>query len=155
MGVPQGELSHFHVYNSGRLSEKLSFSFSSSQWLVFYELGVAECLQDKLRRSVLDKCEFLGSSTGSLAATALALNLDINGLTRALMELSCQTCSRLLGPLSGLSGPLKEVLNSFIWPDVDNGYSRLFIQVSSFPFLQTHLATRFTDKQVVFINDRM
>ena len=71
-------LYQLHVYNSGTLSETLAFSFAACDMLVFYELGVALAIQQMIKPIYLRDASFVGSEAGSLPATALALNIDID-----------------------------------------------------------------------------
>lgn len=56
-----------------------NFSFAMGGWLMFYSFGVAKCLLDHgLHRVRPMRQSFIGSSAGSLAAAALALEADID-----------------------------------------------------------------------------
>lgn len=56
-----------------------NFSFAMGGWLMFYSFGVAKCLLDHGLHKVRPlQQSFIGSSAGSLAATALALEADID-----------------------------------------------------------------------------
>lgn len=56
-----------------------NFSFAMGGWLMFYSFGVAKCLMDHGLHKVLPmRQRAIGSSAGSLAATALVLEADID-----------------------------------------------------------------------------
>ncbi|CAM9761677.1 unnamed protein product [Choristocarpus tenellus] len=57
-----------------------NFSFAVGGWLMFYNFGVAKCLQDHHLHSVHPRQKFLGSSAGSLAAAGLALGADFDAI---------------------------------------------------------------------------
>jgi hypothetical protein len=73
-GVLLQDISHLHVYNSGKLSEAWSFSFAGVMHdkQLFFQLGVAIAIQKFLNPEILGQCVFLGSSYASLIAAALA-----------------------------------------------------------------------------------
>jgi hypothetical protein len=77
IGASLTNLSHLHVYASGKLSEQMSFSFGACEKTVFFELGVAFCLQEMIKPDVLKQSKFLGSSYGGIVATALSMDFAI------------------------------------------------------------------------------
>ncbi len=79
-----------------------NFSFAMGGWLMFYSFGVAKCLMDHGLHKVLPmRQRAIGSSAGSLAATALVLEADIDKVRASLCNpllldepqqlLSCRT----------------------------------------------------------------
>lgn len=63
----------------GRPIPAFNFSFAMGGWLMFYSFGVAKCLLDHgLHKVRPTQQRFIGSSAGSLAAAALALEADID-----------------------------------------------------------------------------
>lgn len=78
IGASLINLSHLHVYSSGKLSEQMSFSFGGCESGVFFELGAAQCLKDLIKPYILKEAKFLGCSHGSVVAAAMALGLDID-----------------------------------------------------------------------------
>ncbi|CAM9643182.1 unnamed protein product, partial [Phaeothamnion confervicola] len=55
----------------------LNFSFACGGWLQFYMFGVCRCIQDHGLNHVSPAQQFVGSSAGGLAATALAVDADL------------------------------------------------------------------------------
>lgn len=63
----------------GQRIPAFNFSFAMGGWLMFYSFGVAKCLLDHGLHKVRPMQQsFIGSSAGSLAAAALALEADID-----------------------------------------------------------------------------
>lgn len=60
-----------------------NFSFAMGGWLMIYNFGVAKCLLDHRLHDVHPDQSVIGSSAGSLAATALVLEADIDKVGRA------------------------------------------------------------------------
>ena len=78
-------LYQLHVYNSGKLSEPLSFSFASCGLLMFYELGAALAIQQIIQPLYLRDAIFVGTEAGSISAATLALNLDADRVKETLL----------------------------------------------------------------------
>ena len=79
-------LYQLHVYNSGKISEPLSFSFASCGLLLFYELGAALAIQQMVKREYLRDSVFIGCEAGCISATCLALNIDIDRIKDLLLD---------------------------------------------------------------------
>lgn len=80
----------------GKRVPAFNFSFAMGGWLMFYSFGVAKCLLDHgLHKVRPTQQTFIGSSAGSLAAAALALEADID-------KASAKSCFRLKTARRGL-----------------------------------------------------
>ena len=60
-------------FSSPEINEKIIFSFAACGWLKIYYFGVAKALQES---GWTEHAVFTGSSSGSLVAAALVLQLD-------------------------------------------------------------------------------
>jgi hypothetical protein len=145
-GAQDVDLSHIHVYSSGSVSERLSFSFGACDWEVFYELGVASALSQLMSPEILREAIFLGSSTGSVVALALALQLDLEKVREALQQLY-ENQNRLF-QYNSTSGVLGTVLKQIVPTDVSKVHDRLFISLSKDSNFQPVFAQEFNSKQV-------
>jgi hypothetical protein len=85
-GTNNESLSHLNVYQSGNLSERLSFTFSSHDWFFFYELGAALAITELIKPEYLATATFIGSGTGAIVASCLAANIDIYKVKERLQE---------------------------------------------------------------------
>lgn len=56
---------------------QLSFSFSGKSLNPSYEIGAAKCFKDYINPSILNTSSYVGSGTGALIATAMALDLNL------------------------------------------------------------------------------
>ena len=80
----------------GRRAPAFNFSFAMGGWLMFYSFGVAKCLLDHGLHKVRPMQQsFIGSSAGSLAAAALALEADIDKASVRLFRFktACAICA--------------------------------------------------------------
>ncbi|KAJ3253638.1 hypothetical protein HK103_000426 [Boothiomyces macroporosus] len=148
-GAEDDYLNGFHVYSSGELSEDLSFSFSGCGWLIFYELGVAQCLCDTIKPDILRKAKFLGSSTGSIIALCLALNLDLEMLREKLMELVQESSANLLSPFVAISNIIRPLLEKLVHRNIDMCRDRLFISLTELPSGKNVLLSQFSSRTVL------
>jgi DNA-binding transcriptional regulator YhcF (GntR family) len=146
VGAQDMDLSHIHVYSSGQVSERLSFSFGACDWQVFYELGVASALSQLIKPEILRDAVYLGSSTGSVVALALALQLDMERVKEALTQLY-EKQNRLF-QFSSTSGVLDTVLKQLVPTDVSMARDRLLISLSKDSNFQHVFAQLFDSKQV-------
>ena len=76
---------------------KFSFSFSGRSLNPSYEIGAAKCFTEYINKSILDTASYVGSATGALIATAMALDLDLDILKTALNDMSLITSKRIIG----------------------------------------------------------
>lgn len=76
----QGNIICSHDYDTQRKRDipAYNFSFAMGGWLMIYNFGVAKCLLDHGLHTVHPEQSIIGSSAGSLAATALVLEADID-----------------------------------------------------------------------------
>ncbi|KAJ3272220.1 hypothetical protein HDV01_005874 [Terramyces sp. JEL0728] len=139
-------LNGFHVYSSGALSEDISFSFSGCGWLIFYELGVAQCLKDTIKPEVLRKAKFLGSSTGSIIALSLALDLDLELIRESLMELVQESSGNLLSPFVAISNIIRPLLEKVVRSSIDLCQERLFVSLTELPSGKNVLVSEFSSR---------
>lgn len=149
-GVNSLDLQQFHIYHSGELSERLSFSFSGCSWLVFYEIGVAKALTECVSPSVLKDCAFVGASTGSLVAVALALEIDIDFLEATMIKSISSMAKDFLGPFGRMDSLWREILEKMIPEEFDHLLAeRLFLSLSEFPSSKVMFRSGFKDKQIL------
>jgi hypothetical protein len=139
---------YFNVYADGTTSEPLSISFSSNSWLVLYELGVAKCLQTCIVSEILAEATWIGTGSGSLVASCLALDIDIDEVSVKLIDLAISSSSHLFGS-PDLTRDLRKVLNDVIWKDIERCNGRLGISTFSLNALKTVMTHEFVDKQVL------
>jgi hypothetical protein len=130
---------HFHIYADLDVSEPLSFSFDSGAWLVYYQIGAAQCLKDLIDERFLSKAKFLGCGTGSVVASYMAANLDLQNLFTQLKTYSLESSSRLTGPFN-LSKSLKKLMNNTQWPEMADLEGRLGISLTEVPSISTFAA---------------
>jgi hypothetical protein len=90
----EDSLAHYHIYASGTQSEQLCWTFAGSGWLVFYEIGVAQCIYDSADINVLSQLRFAGAGTGSIVATCLALKIDLKVVQKKLITLVTRISKR-------------------------------------------------------------
>lgn len=153
IGAPEDDLRGFHVYSSGAQSEPLVFSFGSSNWLFFYQLGVAQCLKERVNRRVLLDTRFVGSGTGSIVAAILGLDLDIEILKVRLIEAVTGISKNLFGPISKLSAMWTQILHDAIPDDIDMArLDRLYVSISKVPNFESVVENKFESKEVFIHN---
>lgn len=148
IGATATSLQSYHLYADGEQTEPLSFSFSSSGGMVFYDLGAAKCIRDKVKPSILSQSLFVGSSFSSVVAAAMAFDLDLDSLKDSLKGTSVKSSCQIFGPFSGLSKPFRAILNAAEWPDVTTGKDRLFLSLTNLPWFKHSSRCGFKDKKV-------
>jgi hypothetical protein len=154
IGATSLSLLHFHIYPDMTQSEPMTFSFNSHAWHVFFDLGVAQCMRDLIKSKILDDACYTGSSTGSIVAVAMALNLDLFAIKEALKQVAIDNSESVFGPFNGLSRPMRRVLNKHIWKDIEYGKDRLTIQLTRINILSLSQVSKssFDSKKVVVID---
>ncbi|KAJ3373760.1 hypothetical protein HDU91_004296 [Kappamyces sp. JEL0680] len=82
------DLSHVHVYHSGKISEPLSFSFglATDASSASYLLGAAGAIQQLFSPSVLEQSAFVGSGLGANVASLLRHGSSITEHKDSLLE---------------------------------------------------------------------
>jgi hypothetical protein len=131
-GASLDRLEDLHIYSSGWLSEPLSFSFSSKGWDVFYDLGAAQCVLDKLNKSIIEQSLFIGSSTGSIAAAAIVCNLSIVALKEKLIELN-KNVSSFWSPFIGISEYIQDWIKLQDWFIGPENQKKLALSMTELP----------------------
>ncbi|KAJ2996898.1 hypothetical protein HDV02_006073, partial [Globomyces sp. JEL0801] len=147
VGVSDKNLSEFHVYSSGMISEQFTISFPNADWLVFYQLGVAQSFKDTIQPDILRQCKFVGSSTGVLVALALALGLDLDLIREGLLEIALDYSKRSMGPTLALTSVLKPLLEKWVKSDISLSQARLLVSLTEIPSLCHVLKSSFTNKK--------
>ncbi|KAJ3272209.1 hypothetical protein HDV01_005863 [Terramyces sp. JEL0728] len=99
VGVDMDLLKQYHIYPSGFQTDTISFSFCDTNWLFFYQLGVAECLMDCMNPNILHSSVFVGTGTGAVVATVLALGLNIQEIQLILMDFVSELSKKPFGYL--------------------------------------------------------
>ena len=125
----------------------LSFSFSGKSLTPSYEIGAAKCFKEYINPSVLNTSSYVGSSTGAVIATAMALDLDLDVLQKALVEISMATTRRIFGSFSVRSKLMREFLNDYIPMDFTLLPNQLCILVTSLPSMKAYMKKRFSSKE--------
>jgi hypothetical protein len=126
---------------------ELSFSFSGKSLNPSYEIGAAKCFKDYINPTVLNASTFVGSSTGAVIATAMALDLDLDTLQKALCEISMASNRRIFGSFSVRSRLIREFLNDYIPEDFSLLPNQLCILVTSLPSMKAYMKKRFMSKE--------
>jgi hypothetical protein len=121
----------------------LSFSFGANDWSIFYELGVAKCLQERLHPSTLASCKFLGRSFGGLVAYVMAVNQDALLMKRQLLKVAASCREQWCGELCGFLGTALEPLIVQV-----PAPERLFLSATKFPSMSTARFSTFENKEV-------
>jgi hypothetical protein len=147
IGANDTELSHIHIYNSGRVSEPLSFGFGACDWHVFYELGVALALSQILTPDILDHSHFLGSAGGSVVALAMVMNMDIQRLKEALQQ-AYETQFQFLG-FNSPSNIFESILTQITPNNISRAGTRLFVSMTKDTNFEKVLKNQFTSKKVI------
>ncbi|KAJ3321014.1 hypothetical protein HDV06_004673 [Boothiomyces sp. JEL0866] len=130
-------LKQYHIYPSGYQTETISFSFCDTNWLFFYQLGVAECLIDCVNPSILHSSLFVGTGTGAIVATILALELDIHQIQLILMNFVSELSKKPFGYISVLSENWREKLEEII-PEIAVP-KNLYISLTNFDTFDNHI----------------
>ena len=148
-----GNLAKCFVYHdvkrdSATVLQEMSFGFAASSWLLPYELGVAQCIQDVVRADVLSQYSFIGCQTGVVPAIILALQLDGETLMQEFTEAAVeQSRSYFKGAASQLANILKPILEKSIPDDISSLGNRLHIICAEFPSGKERRISQFKDKQ--------
>ena len=134
--------------DSALVSEEMSFGFAACSWLLPYELGAAQCIQDSFRKEVLSQYSFIGSQTGVVPAIVLALNLDSENILNDFAEAAvCHGESFFKGATSQLSSVLEPILEKHVPKDISQLGSRLKIVCSEFPSGKERIVSQFKDRE--------
>ncbi|TPX36103.1 hypothetical protein SeMB42_g07103 [Synchytrium endobioticum] len=135
-------LEYLPIYDATR---SRAFSFCGCSWLVLYHAGAGMTLQRRLRREVLDHAEFLGASSGTLVATAIALGFDLEKLVRLATQYQ-----GFLGPVGVMSKVVEEEIRRNLQADDDTLrrqlHRRLTISLTRFPEFSNELRNEFDSK---------
>ena len=124
-----------------------SFSFSGRSLNPSYEIGAAKCFTEYINKSILDTSSYVGSATGALIATAMALDLDLDILKTALNDMSLITSKRIIGSFSIRSKLMKDFLYNYIPDEVNLLPNQLCILITSFPDMKSHIRQQFSSKK--------
>jgi len=92
-----------------------SISFGGCSWKLFYHLGVASALQQRV--SFSHPALFCGASCGTLVAAALALQIPMAKVKAFGMELHAGADGRMLGPVGDMSRIVREGLEAMLPED--------------------------------------
>ena len=136
---------HFHLYKDGTCFEPLSFAFAAADWSVMYDIGAAKYIQQNLNESLLKSAVFVGSSNGSLVASYLATNTDVDLLREQVVNVARLNSNNLTGALY-LSEPLAQALQVVDYKDALMG--KLQIHSTTIPSMQPNIFTNYTCKNV-------
>lgn len=151
VAAKQEDMQQFHVYSSGACSENIAFSFSGSSWLFFYHLGVGLALQHSVKSTILSNSSFIGTSTSSVVAALLALDIPLEILKESLIDAICKIAKQLFGPISQMSRFWESQLEALIPLDISKiKAKKLYIALSKFPKMSSHIESTFDSKQVSF-----
>jgi hypothetical protein len=123
---------NFRINSTGQSSEPLSFSFDDASWLVFYQIGAAQCLRDLVKNEYIQAAKFLGSGSGALVAAYLAAGVDLEILFEQLKYAAGLASNSFIGPFS-LSSSLKSILGDVTWPEMKKLGNRLRISMTEVP----------------------
>lgn len=81
----------------------VAYSFSGCSWLLIYHFGAATALAEADLHHAKHGASFLGTSSGALAAAALACDVDMAVLKQFYFELLRDSHTRVLGPMGRMS----------------------------------------------------
>ncbi len=116
---------------------KTSLSFSGCAWLLPYHLGVIDTWQQRGR---LAHAEFLGASSGALAATIAALDLCPKRVCERVLGFAKDSEHRRIGPAGRMTRYVREGLREELPLDAPRlAKGRLKISVTVLPSLRHEL----------------
>ncbi|KAJ3311688.1 1-acylglycerol-3-phosphate O-acyltransferase pnpla3 [Boothiomyces sp. JEL0838] len=144
VGVDMELLKQYHIYPSGFQTDTISFSFCDTNWLFFYQLGVAECLIDCMNPDILHSSLFIGTGTGAIVAAILALKLDIQHVQLILMNFVSELSKRPFGYISVMSENWRNQLNEIIPETVET--DKLYVSLTNFESLENYSTNEFNSR---------
>ena len=147
VGVERTTLEKYKIHAGGIQRPCLSFSFSGSYWMLSYQLGAAQCLKDYIKPHLLNDCIFLGSSSGSIIASLLALQVDLVQFKDYIISATVNHAQRFLGPVCSIEDIIRQYLEKNLPNDISCAQSRVYISLTSFPSLQNKLANQFSSQK--------
>ncbi len=148
LGASREHLQRFKFIPGYPMKHHLSFSFGYADRVsIHYQLGAAQCLKDLLKQNVLESSQFLGSGWGGVVAVALAAELDLGVLKRALYDIHFMSEEKVVGPLGHLTEILESMLHHLLPDDIQAIQHKIYISLTKLPSFASELKTDFKDKQ--------
>lgn len=95
----------------------LSFGFSGCGWLIPYYVGVAHSIRSNIPSHVLNRSKFCGSSSGSLMATALASDVDLDKMRAMIHNLRRELSKNWLGPVGVCTSVVSRGIRGLLPPE--------------------------------------